>query len=96
MATLHWEQFIELANNLAPYSTTELSDALTELGHFNGGHIPDIGVQAGSAKLCGPAYTVEVVHAWDVQAPWPTSHYMDDAPKGAVIVIAAPQGQSVI
>lgn len=92
MATPDWSEYVSRADSLAPYSTTELSDALVKLDQLNGGYIPDIfGVQSGSVKLCGPAYTVRVVHAYDI-GPVPNVHYLDDAPNSAVIVISAPQG----
>jgi hypothetical protein len=82
--------------NLAAFSTCEISDALLKLGLSHGGHIPDISLISPSptadTKLCGPAYTVQMVMASDTQAPKLSSHFVDTSPSGSVIVINAPQG----
>jgi len=78
------------------YSTCEISDALVKLGVPHGGHIPDIHMFSPSAagfnetRICGPAYTVQMILGSDTAAPKLTSHFVDTAPSGSVIVIAAP------
>jgi regulator of RNase E activity RraA len=83
-------------SNLAAFSTCEISDALIKLGLSHGGYIPDISLVSPSptadTKLCGPAYTVQMVMASDTEAPKLYSHFVDTSPSGSVIVIDAPQG----
>lgn len=82
--------------SLSKFSTCEISDALMKLGVPHGGHIPDIHMLspcspvAESTRLCGPAYTVQMVLGSDTTAPKLSSHFVDTAPAGSVIVIAAP------
>lgn len=77
---------------LARFSTCEISDALIKLGSPNGGYIPDLNLmsQGTNSRLCGPAYTVQMVLASDTHAPKLSSHFVDTAIKGSVIVIATP------
>ncbi|EPQ57202.1 RraA-like protein [Gloeophyllum trabeum ATCC 11539] len=80
---------------LSAYSTCELSDALIKLGAPHGGHVPDIHLFSPAPaprdfRLCGPAYTVQMVLASDRRAPKPPAHFVDTAPSGSVIVISAP------
>ncbi|CCL99090.1 uncharacterized protein FIBRA_01104 [Fibroporia radiculosa] len=84
-----------LLSSLAKFSTCEISDALIKIGFPHGGHIPDIHMfspqSSGSdVRVCGPAYTVQMVLASDETAPKPAAHYVDAAPEGSVIVIDAP------
>lgn len=82
-----------LIQQLSEFSACEISDALIKLGSPNGGHIPDIHLVAPSGpspKICGPAYTVQMVFTSDTNAPKLSSHFIDTAPAGAVIVIDAP------
>ena len=78
---------------LAGFSTCEISDALIKLGSPNGGHIPDIHMVSPSdatIRVCGPAYTVQMVLGSNKDAPKLSAHFADTAPKGSVIVINAP------
>ena len=81
---------------LSKFSTCEISDALIKLGVPHGGHIPDIHMlspsphTAGDMRICGPAYTVQMVLGSDTSAPKLSSHFVDTAPAGSIIVIAAP------
>ena len=83
-------------SSLSKFSTCEISDALVKLGVPHGGHIPDIHVLspaphvAQDTRICGPAYTVQLVLGSDTSAPKLSSHFVDTAPAGSVIVIAAP------
>ena len=82
--------FIE---QLSEYSACEISDALIKLGSPHGGHIPDIHLVSPpglSRRICGPAYTVQMVFTSDTNAPKLSSHFVDTAPAGAVIVIDSP------
>lgn len=82
-----------LIERLSEFSACEISDALIKLGYPNGGHIPDIHLVlplGSSQKICGPAYTVQMVFTLDTSAPKLSSHFVDTAPTGTVIVINAP------
>jgi regulator of RNase E activity RraA len=82
-----------LLEQLSEFSACEISDALIKLGSSNGGHIPDIHLVSplGSGqRICGPAYTVQMVVTSDENAPKLSSHFIDTAPSGTVIVIDAP------
>lgn len=81
--------------SLADYSTCELSDALIKLGSPHGGHVPDIHLLSPDDKtvrIAGPAFTVKMVFTADKDAPKPAQHFVDAAPEGSVMVIAAPAG----
>ncbi|KAG1904272.1 ribonuclease E inhibitor RraA/Dimethylmenaquinone methyltransferase [Suillus fuscotomentosus] len=77
---------------LSQFSACEISDALIKLGSPNGGHIPDIHMLSPTSqvKICAPAYTVQMVLASDNLAPKLSSHFVDTAPPGSVIVVDAP------
>jgi regulator of RNase E activity RraA len=78
---------------LGMFSTCEISDALIKLGVPHGGHIPDIHLVSSlssSARICGPAYTVRMVFMSDKDAPRLSTHFVDTAPAGSIIVIDAP------
>ena len=78
---------------LADFSSCEISDALVKLGVKSGGLIPDIDLispEDKTVRICGPAYTVQMVLGSDTSAPKLSSHFVDTAPAGSVIVIAAP------
>ena len=78
---------------LAGFSTCEISDALIKLGSPNGGHIPDIHMISPlnvTTRVCGPAYTVQMVLGSNKDAPKLSAHFVDTAPEGSVIVINAP------
>ena len=44
-------------------------------------------------RICGPAYTVKMVHASDKEAPKPEKHFVDTVVDGSVVVIDAPPGK---
>ncbi|KAI0368350.1 RraA-like protein [Pilatotrama ljubarskyi] len=82
-----------MQTNLAEFSTCEISDALIKLGSPHGGHIPDIHMLSPSdstTRICGPAYTVQMVLGSDTTAPKLSTHFVDTAPEGSVVVINAP------
>lgn len=83
------------SSKLADFSTCELSDALIKIGLPHGGYIPDIDqlsprLGTTETRICGPAYTVQMVLASDKLSPKPAAHFVDTAPEGSVIVIDAP------
>lgn len=87
-------QLLDLSS-LSQFSSCEISDALVKLGVASGGHIPDITMfspsrDAENVRICGPAYTVKMVHAIDKQSPSPPVHFVDAAPAGHVMLISAP------
>lgn len=77
---------------LSQFSACEISDALIKLGSPNGGHIPDVHMLSPTSqvKICAPAYTVQMVFASDKSAPKLSSHFVDTATPGSVVVIDAP------
>ncbi|KAF8973062.1 ribonuclease E inhibitor RraA/Dimethylmenaquinone methyltransferase [Flammula alnicola] len=80
---------------LKAFSTCEISDALIKLKVPHGGHIPDIHIVSPATsnseiRICSPAYTVKMVLASDVTAPKLSSHFVDTAPAGSVVVVDAP------
>jgi len=91
-----------MAEALSRFSSCEVSDALVKLGVPNGGYIPDVEMFSPSrdseaVKICGPAYTVKMVHASDKNAPFPTSHFVDTAPSGHIMLVSAPpQSKSAV
>jgi len=78
--------------SLAQFSTCEISDALIKLSIPHGGYIPDINAISTdtNARICGPAYTVQMVLA--TSGSKLSSHFVDTAPSGSVIVIDVPPG----
>ena len=78
---------------LAGFSTCEISDALIKLGAPHGGHIPDMTMLSPadqSTRLCGPAYTVQMVLGSNKDAPKLSAHFVDTVPHGSVVLINAP------
>ena len=79
---------------LVDFSTCELSDALVKLGLPHGGLLPDITIRSprdgAETHVCGPAYTVQMVLGTDTFAPKLAAHFVDTAPSGSVVVVAAP------
>ncbi|KAI1795676.1 RraA-like protein [Ganoderma leucocontextum] len=83
----------DVQSKLAGFSTCEISDALIKLGEPHGGHIPDMTMLSPSdqsTRLCGPAYTVQMVLGSDQDAPKLSAHFVDTTPQGSVVVINAP------
>ncbi|KAG1776977.1 ribonuclease E inhibitor RraA/Dimethylmenaquinone methyltransferase [Suillus placidus] len=77
---------------LSQFSACEISDALIKLGSSNGGHIPDVHMLSpiSQVKICAPAYTVQMVLTSDKSAPKLSSHFVDTATPGSVVVVDAP------
>lgn len=48
--------------------------------------------QAGTTKLFGPAYTVQMVDANDTTSPKPSQHFVDGIKEGEVVFISQPKG----
>lgn len=81
--------------SLAKFSTCEISDALIKLSIPHGGYIPDINTISpdSSVGICGPAYTVQMVlAASQTSGSKLSSHFVDTAPSGSIIVIDVPPG----
>ncbi|KAG6866755.1 hypothetical protein C0991_011414 [Blastosporella zonata] len=81
------------SSELVEFSTCEISDALIKLNVPHGGHIPDIVEMFPLARICAPAYTVRMADVSDEltsSTPRPSSHFVDMAPSGFIIVIDAP------
>lgn len=79
---------------LAQFSTCEISDALIKLSIPHGGHIPDVNMMSPNPdiRICGPAYTVQMVTASRASGPKLSSHFVDTAPNDSIIVIDVPPG----
>ena len=79
--------------SLAQFSTCEISDALTKLSIPHGGYIPDVNMVSpnSNVRICGPAYTVQMVLS-PSSGPKLSSHFVDTAPSGSIIVIDVPPG----
>ena len=78
--------------DLSKYSSCEVSDALIKLGAPHGGHIPDMTMLSPAdqtTRLCGPAYTVQMVLGSNKDAPKLSAHFVDTVPHGSVVVINA-------
>jgi len=84
------------------FSTCEVSDALLKLGVPHGGHIPDIhriSPESASAgiRLCGPAYTVRLVMAFENNPKQLQGHFIDLAPEGTVAFLrGSPSAQNAV
>ncbi|WP_028923580.1 RraA family protein [Pseudonocardia acaciae] len=68
----------------ADVSTASVSDALDRLGRAGG--LPGLGPLAGGQRLLGRAYTVRYRPAGD--PPGTVGDYLDEVPRGAVVVLA--------
>ncbi|KAJ7593946.1 ribonuclease E inhibitor RraA/Dimethylmenaquinone methyltransferase [Mycena floridula] len=79
--------------SISDFTSCEISDALVKLGVPQGGHVSDIIPFSPSepVPICGPAYTVKMVLGTDESAPKLSSHFVDTAPAGSIIVIDAPR-----
>jgi len=84
--------------SLAQFSTCEISDALIKISIPHGGHIPDVNMISPNSniRICGPAYTVQMVLASHTPAPKLSSHFVDTAPNGSIIVIDVPPGSVIV
>ncbi|KAI8819414.1 ribonuclease E inhibitor RraA/Dimethylmenaquinone methyltransferase [Fimicolochytrium jonesii] len=80
---------------LAPFSTCDLSDALTKLSLPS--LLPSLTLRSPDptnrvvqeARICGPAYTIRLVHAKNTTSPRlpPGTHHVDTIPDYHVVVI---------
>lgn len=85
--------------SLARFSTCEISDALIKLSIPHGGYIPDINTisSVSNTRICGPAYTVQMVLAAShTSGSKLSSHFVDTAPSGSIIVIDVPPGSVTV
>ncbi|PLW16229.1 hypothetical protein PCANC_12528 [Puccinia coronata f. sp. avenae] len=87
---------IETIRQISRFSSCDVADALIKLNHPNGGYLPDINLQTQSAyspsdiKICGEAFTVQMVPAADTESPRLTQHYVDAGEQDTVMVISSP------
>jgi len=68
--------------------------AVVKLGHKDGGLIPDIIPQylPELGRICGRAYTVQMVSGENTDAPSLSEHFVDTAPAKSIIVISSIPG----
>lgn len=71
---------------LSQYSACDIADALVALDRPDGGSIPHLIQQSTGPAMAGPAYTVLYAPISDSR-PALSTHYIDNAPSGAVILI---------
>ncbi|GAA5829692.1 hypothetical protein JCM11251_000252 [Rhodosporidiobolus azoricus] len=77
---------------LATFSTCELADALIKLKYPTGGYLPDLAQYSGDdgRTLVGEAFTVEMVHCSDEEAPKLHGHFVDLAEPGTIVLVSTP------
>ncbi|KAK5094626.1 hypothetical protein LTS08_008482 [Lithohypha guttulata] len=78
-------------------SGTKIGDALVKLRVAHGGYLSGLKMYSpqycsGSAKLCGPAHTVRMVHASDKTSPTLQQHFADSITPGSVVFVSQPEG----
>ncbi|KAJ8495681.1 hypothetical protein ONZ45_g12761 [Pleurotus djamor] len=80
--------------SLSSFSSCDISDALVKMGLETGGYLPDINMVSppppSATKICGPAYTVQMVLASDETAPKMENYFVDMIPEGSVVVVNVP------
>lgn len=74
----------------------QVGDALVKLGVRYGGYLHGLKMfsphqQAGTAKMFGPAYTVQMVDARDTTVARPETHFADAIYKDSVVFISQPK-----
>ncbi|KAH8879516.1 RraA-like protein [Thozetella sp. PMI_491] len=79
---------------LQPYTSCDVSDALTKLKYRNGGFLSGLTMWSphhveGETKIVGPAYTVQYAFNEDPAPKHPT-HYIDSVPEGSVVFVSCP------
>lgn len=77
--------------------TSQVGDALVKINVTYGGYLHGLKMfspnqQAGTTKLFGPAYTVQMVDANDTTSPKPSQHFVDGIKEGEVVFISQPKG----
>ncbi|KAI4719173.1 RraA-like protein [Aureobasidium sp. EXF-10727] len=84
-------------NALKRFTSCDVGDALVKLNVRYGGYLHGLKMfsphqQAGTTKLFGPAYTVQMVDAADTSSPKPSGHFVDGVTEGSVVFISQPKG----
>lgn len=75
----------------------QIGDALVKLNVPYGGYLHGLNMfsphhSSGTTKICGPAYTVQMVDANDKAAPKPDKHFVDGVEKDEVLFVSQPKG----
>ncbi|GAB7336597.1 hypothetical protein MBLNU13_g09854t1 [Cladosporium sp. NU13] len=87
---------VKAVEALKRFTTCDIGDALVKLKVPYGGYLHGLKMfspqHVGSTKICGPAYTVQMVDANDESAPKPKIHFVDGVEKDSVIFISQPKG----
>jgi regulator of RNase E activity RraA len=76
-------------NEIARFSSCDISDALAKLGKEYTGHLSKIVPYTATKRIVGPAYTAEFT--LDDVATKPSKHHVDSAPTNSIIVIKSPR-----
>ncbi|KAH7062696.1 ribonuclease E inhibitor RraA/Dimethylmenaquinone methyltransferase [Macrophomina phaseolina] len=84
-----------IIERLHRWSSCDVSDGLSKLGHVHGGFLEGLVMQspayrAGKTKIVGQAFTVKFAPKADTAAPKVKGNYIDQIPKGAVVFISQP------
>ncbi|KAL2444240.1 hypothetical protein ABEF95_016030 [Exophiala dermatitidis] len=87
----------DLVTELQHYTSSDVADALVKLGVRYGGYLHGLKMfspeqQAGTTKVVGPVFTVQMVDAADTTAPTPKQFFVDCVQPGEVVFISQPQG----
>ncbi|KAI1387023.1 ribonuclease E inhibitor RraA/Dimethylmenaquinone methyltransferase [Hypoxylon trugodes] len=84
-----------IVERLQKWSSCDVSDGLSRLGHVHGGFLEGLvmyspSFRAETTKIVGPVFTVKFAPKADKQAPKVEGNYIDQIPKGAVVFISQP------
>ncbi|OAV88595.1 hypothetical protein PTTG_01515 [Puccinia triticina 1-1 BBBD Race 1] len=94
--TAHRRVSSDIIRQIGRFSSCDIADALIRLKHPSGGYLPDINLQTANhtdsipSKLCGEAFTVEMVPVTDTDSPHLTQQYVDAGVTDTVMVISSP------
>ncbi|KAL1859761.1 hypothetical protein VTK73DRAFT_7457 [Phialemonium thermophilum] len=84
-----------VVERLQRWTTCDISDALSRLGHQDGGLLEGLKMyspefERGESKVVGPVFTVKFVPVSDSTAPRVSGNYIDQVPQDAVVFISQP------
>ncbi|KAK7216230.1 hypothetical protein V2G26_004233 [Clonostachys chloroleuca] len=84
-----------IIDRLKQWSSCDVSDGLSKLGHAHGGFLEGINLYSpdfvtGDTKIVGPAFTVKFEPKSNTSAPKVKGNYIDQIPRDAVVFISQP------